>query len=118
YVQAAVYDAAAKISGRYAPYHDFAADTAGASLEAATVAAAYHALVGYLGDPGGALQARYDTSLAALPDAGKAAGIAVGRAAAADIIALRADDGRNAPVATPYGTGPLAPGLWVFAPPP
>ena len=30
YVQAAVYDAVAKISGRYVPYHDFQANTAGA----------------------------------------------------------------------------------------
>ena len=118
YVQAAVYDAVAKISGRYIPYHDFVADTTGAGLEAAVVAAAYHTLVGYLGDSGGTLQAKYDAALAALPDAGKAAGIAVGQAAAADIIALRADDGRNAPVTTPYGAGQLAPGVWVFAPPP
>src|SRR5258708_37464582 len=49
-----------------------------------------------------------------------ARGIAVGEAAAAaaDIVALRANDGRNAPVSTPYGIGPLPPGVWVFPPPP
>jgi hypothetical protein len=117
YTQAAVYDAVTKIAGRYVPYHDFSANPAGASVEAAVVSAAYHTLVAYLGDPGLVLQAKYTASLAALPAAGKAEGVAVGQAAA-DIVALRAHDGRNAVITTPYGQGPLAPGLWVFAPPP
>ena len=76
-------------------------------------------LVFYLGDPGGTLAAKYAASIAALPDDRTTAkGIAVGQAAAADIEALRANDGRNAPVSTPFGAGPLQPGLWVFAPPP
>src|SRR5581483_8374371 len=57
-------------------------------------------------------------SLAAISQPGKAKGVAVGKAAADDIVALRSHDGRNAPVATPYGTGPLVPGRWVFAPAP
>lgn len=118
YVQAAVYDAVTKIAGRYEPYHAFQADPGGASLQAAVISAAYNTLVAYLGDPGLVLTTKYDSDLAALPDAGKAAGIAVGKAASDDIVALRAHDGRNAPVTTPYGTGPLAPGIWVFAPPP
>ena len=118
YVQAAVYDAVTKIAGRYEPYHSFAGDAAGASPDAAVISAAYNALVAYLGDPGGVLLAKYDASLAALPSVGKAKGITVGQAAAADVVSLRANDGRNAPDATPYGTGPLAPGVWVFAPPP
>jgi len=119
YVQAAVYDAATKIGHRYVPYHRFSAAAGHASLQAAVIAAAYHTLVFYLGDPSGTLAAKYATSIAALPgDRTTARGIAVGRAAAADIEALRADDGRNAPVSTPFGAGPLQPGLWVFAPPP
>jgi hypothetical protein len=118
YVQAAVYDAVTKIEGRYVPYHDFAADPTGASPEAAAISAAYNTLVAYLGDPAGTLLAAYNASLAALPDAGKVAGIAVGKAASDDIVALRAGDGRNAVIATPYGTGPLAAGVWIFAPPP
>ena len=79
------------------------------------IAAAYHTLVFYLGDPGGTLAAKYAASIAALPgDRATARGIAVGQAAAADIEALRANDGRNAPVATPFGAGPLQPGLWVL----
>ena len=119
YVQAAVYDAAVKIGHRYLPYHQFSAAAGHASLQAAVIAAAYHTLVFYLGDPGGTLAARYAASIAALPDdPATARGIAVGQAAAADIEALRANDGRNAPVSTPFGAGPLRPGLWVFAPPP
>jgi len=119
YVQAAVYDAAVKIGHRYVPYHRFSAAAGNASLQAAVIAAAYHTLVLYLGDPGGTLAAKYAASIAALPDDRTTArGIAVGQAAAADIEALRADDGRNAPVSTPFGAGPLQPGLWVWAPPP
>src|SRR6516165_4907864 len=119
YVQAAVYDAATRIDHRYLPYHRFSAAAGHASLQAAVIAAAYHTLVFYLGDPGGTLAARYAASIAALPDdPATARGIAVGQAAAADIEALRTNDGRNAPVSTPFGAGPLRPVLWVRAPPP
>jgi hypothetical protein len=120
YVQAAVYDAVTKIEGRYVPYHDFNADTAGASVDAAVIAAAYTTLVTLFGDSGLVLKGQYDVSLAALPDAGKAAGIAVGKAASDDLVAFRAGDGRNAVIATPYGQCKVncPPGLWVFAPPP
>jgi hypothetical protein len=117
YVQAAVYDAATKIGHRYTPYHHFNAQAGNASLEAAVVSAAYNTLVYYLGDPGGTLAAEYAASIAALPaDKTTTRGIAVGQAAAADIEALRANDGRDAPVSIPYGQGPLLPGLWVFPP--
>jgi hypothetical protein len=119
YVQAAVYDAATKIGHRYAPYHHFVAKAGNASLEAAVIAAAYDTLVFYLGDPDGSLAAKYAASIAALPsDQRTARGIAVGQAAAADIEALRANDGRNRPVSTAFGAGPLEPGLWIWAPPP
>jgi PAP2 superfamily len=117
YVQAAVYDAVIKISHRYEPYHRFDASRRHASLPAAVIAAAHDTLVFYLGDPGGVLAAKYAAAIAALPsDRATARGIAVGQAAAADIEALRANDGRNAPASTAYGAGPLQPGVWVFAP--
>jgi hypothetical protein len=119
YVQAAVYDAATKIGHRYAPYHHFVAPAGNASIEAAVIAAAYNTLVFYLGDPGGSLRAKYDASIGALPDdRATVRGIVVGEAAAADIEALRANDGRDAPVSTAFGAGPLQPGLWIWAPPP
>jgi hypothetical protein len=117
YVQAAVYDAVTKISGRYVPYHDFTANTAGASPEAALIAAAYNTLVAYLGDPDGSLAAKYAASIAALPDAGKAQGISVGQAASADIVALRAHDGRNAATAVYGAIGPIVAGAYQVVPP-
>jgi hypothetical protein len=119
YVQAAVYDAVSEITRRYEPYHRFSARIGRASAQAAAIAAAYDTLTYYLGDPGGVLAAKYTTAIAALPpDDSTARGLAVGHAAAADLERLRATDGRNAHVATPYGTGPPRPGVWVFAPPP
>jgi hypothetical protein len=118
YAQAAVYDAVTKIEGRYEPYHDFHApvDTDDASPSAATAAAAYTTLAYYFPAQAGTLSTTYSTYIAGLPSDGKAAGVAIGEAAAADVIAFRNGDGRDATVSTPYGQGPLAPGLWVFAP--
>lgn len=117
YVQAAVYDAATKIGHRYASYHHFSVGAGNASIEAAVIAAAYDTLVYYLGDPGGTLAAQYAQSIGALPDDRTTArGIAVGEAAAADIEALRANDGRNAALSTTYGTGSLQAGVWILPP--
>jgi hypothetical protein len=118
YVQAAVYDAVTKIEGRYVPYNDFSADPDGASLEAAVAAAARTTLDHYLPDQTPAVDGQYAAYLATLPPLGKAAGVVVGEAAATDMIALRADDGRNAPTAT-YGdpTVPVVAGLWQVVPP-
>jgi hypothetical protein len=101
YTQAAVYDAVMKISGRYVPYHSFSANTEGASADAAVVAAAYQTLVHYLGNvvldtsTTPTLTDKYNAAIAALPAGGKARGIAVGEAAASDLIAIRATDGLN-----------------------
>jgi hypothetical protein len=116
YVQAAVYDAVTKISGRYVPYHSFSANTDGASAEAAVIEATYRTLLNFQGDVvvnGTTLTAKHDAALAALPAAGKTQGTAVGAAAASDVIALRATDGRNG-VGTncPYAPQPVAPGVW------
>jgi hypothetical protein len=121
YVQAAVYDAATKIGHRYAPYHQFSVGAGNASIEAAVVAAAYNTLVFYLGDPGGVLAQHYADSIGALPDdKSRARGIAVGEAAAADIEALRAGDGRNGDSPSPQTGapvgGPVQPGVWVWPP--
>jgi hypothetical protein len=121
YVQAAVYDAATKIGHRYAAYHHFSAGAGNASIEAAVIAAAYNTLVHYLGDPNLTLAAEYKSSIEALPDDTRTArGIAVGEAAAADIIALRANDGLDGPSPSGLGepTNPVQPGAWVWAPSP
>ena len=118
YVQAAVYDATMKISHRYLLYHHFVAPAGNASLEAAVITAYYDTLVAYLGDPGGVLAAKYATDISALPDgANTARGIAVGRAASADIVQLRTGDGRNAPASDTCPTD-TTPGAYQCAPPP
>ena len=118
YVQAAVYDATMKISHRYLLYHHFVAPAGNASVEAAVIAAAHDTLVAYFPDQSATLDGEYATSIAALPaDANTERGIAVGQAAAADLVALRADDGRNAPVSDACPTD-TTPGAWRCAPPP
>lgn len=112
YVQAAVYDAVTKIEGRYVPYHDFAATVVpGASVQAAVAAAAQTTLDNYLPDQKATVDTEYNAYLATL-GGDVADGVAVGQAAANDIIALRTGDGRNAATPT-YGTiGPIIPGQW------
>jgi hypothetical protein len=112
YVQAAVYDAVTKIAGRYEPYHDFTvAVVPGASVQAAVAAAARTILDNYLPDQQAVVDAEYTAYIAAL-GGDVANGVAVGEAAANDIIAFRAGDGRNASTPT-YGTiGPILPGQW------
>jgi len=116
YVQAAVYDAVTKLEGRYVPYHDFAYTVIpGSSAQAAIAAAAQTTLDSYLPDQAATVDGEYNAYIGSLggPGApGVSDGVALGQAAANDIIALRSGDGRNA--ATPvYGTiGPILPGQW------
>jgi hypothetical protein len=112
YVQAAVYDAVTKIEGRYRPYHDFTvAVVPDASVQAAVASATRTALDYYLPDQQAAVDAEYAAYIATLTG-DVADGVAVGEAAANDIIAFRTGDGRNATTPT-YGTiGPILPGQW------
>ena len=89
-------------------------DKAGASPDAAVAAASYTALAYYFPAQAGTLGTTYTSYLAGLPAAGKNAGVAIGAAAADDIIALRTGDGRDASISTSYGQGPLTPGVWIF----
>lgn len=114
--QTAVYDAVNAIDGKYAVYAiDPTADTNGASQEAAAIAAAYHTLTALFPAQATTLGAAYANSLAALPDgAAKTKGVAVGAEVAASMIALRANDGRNAVVPYVFGSGP---GVYQRTPP-
>ena len=95
YAQAAVYDAVTKMMGGYQPYHDFAFNVApGASVQAAVAAAAQTILDHYLPDQQPTVDAEYNAYLATLTG-NVADGVAVGQAAANDIIALRTGDGLN-----------------------
>ena len=99
-VHLAMFDAVNAIDGSY---ERFAAQptaaSAGASLEAAAAAAAYYALKGLFPNRTAQYQAAYDSYVAALPDGdAKTRGLQIGQEVAAQIVALRADDGRLTPV--------------------
>jgi hypothetical protein len=124
---AAIHDALNVIDRRYHPYILDIPVTLGASPEAAVATAAHHVLVDQFnqliafGFPSqqAALDAAYAASLALIPNSNaKTAGITIGEAAAAAILALRVADGWNTqPVVDstyPQGT---APGEYRFTPP-
>ena len=112
----AIHDALNAIDRRSRPYAFDMQAEAGASPDAAVAAAARDVLVPLIGqlpleitpqsciDAGVAsVEADYMAALAAIPDdQAKAQGIAVGKAAAAAILALRADDGAVEPTSVPF----------------
>ena len=110
-VHGAVYDAANAIDRGHQPYLVSPPATRRDSTDAAVATAAYRVLVSIVPAQQTALQALYDSSLAAVPDdaAAKARGIAVGEAAAAAMIAARMNDGRFGPFRFTIGT---TPGAW------
>ena len=84
-VQGAVYDAVNAIDGGYQPYLSRPAANPWDSKNAAAAAAAYKVLAWLFPRQLGTLQPTYDAYVAALPDepaGSKAAGVAVGEAAA------------------------------------
>jgi len=112
--QLAVFEAVNAITGDYKPYIGTIAAPAHASADAAAVAAAYAVLKNYF-PAAPNLDAQYATSLAAIPDGmGKTRGIATGQAAAAQMIALRLNDGSSPPqFSLPASTDP---GVWQLTP--
>ena len=116
YVQAAVYDAVTKIEGRYQPYHDFTVAVGpGASVQAAVAAAARTTLDYYLPDQQSVVDAQY-TAYIASTSGNVSGGVAVGEAAAQDIIAFRTGDGLKAATPSYGGIGPILPGQWQLQP--
>jgi hypothetical protein len=128
----AIHDALNAIDRRSRPYA-YDGSAPGASPAAAVAAAARDVLVAVIGaapsfeglpgcsatpqDGVAIIEAEYAAAVAAIPDgAAKADGLQVGRAAAAAILALRANDGSDTAFAVPdfeTGTGP---GEWRFTP--
>jgi len=117
YVQAAVYDAVTKLMGRYQPYHDFAfTPDPDASVQAAVAAASQTTLDHYLPDQAPTVDAEYAAYISTL-SGNVAGGVALGQAAANDIIAFRTGDGLNNPNVPSYGTnGAILPGQWQLQP--
>jgi len=110
-VEAAMYDAVNAIARTHEPYLPrlpHAPRTASKSAAAAT--AAHHVLVGLVPALADDVKANLDTlyaaSLAAIPAGSrKNAGIRIGAAVAAKMLAKRADDGRYVPFSFTAGTG-------------
>jgi len=113
--QAAVFEAVNTITGDYDPYLGTVTAPPGASAEAAAVAAAHGVLRNYFPGSAASLDAAEASSLAAIPDGqAKDDGVAVGEAAAAELIADRASDGSAPPQ---FYTPPSAnPGEWQTTP--
>jgi len=113
---AAIHDALNAIDRRYQPYAFDAQADPNASPDAAVAAAAHDVLVHEvpaIQQP--FLDGAYSDTLSGIPDgAAKDAGIAVGKAAAAVIIARRSADGSQAPMPYTPGSGP---GVWIPTPP-
>src|SRR5260370_41072211 len=108
-VQLAVFEAVNATTGEYQPYLGTITAEPGASAEAAASEAAYQVLNFYFSNSASTLLAAYITSLGQIPDGqAKTDGIAMGDAAAAALIALRANDGSSPPQTTQ--PGPPAPG--------
>lgn len=114
-VQLAVFEAVNAITGDYKPYLGTIIATRGASAEAAAIQAAYHVLVNYFPNSKPTLDVQLAASLALIPNGqAKADGITTGDAAAAAMIALRANDGSSPPKF--YVPGLAEPGKWQATP--
>ena len=109
-VHAAVFDAVNGIEPRYTVYAVSPPVTLPASQEAAAAAAAHGVLVRLFPSAKTPLDNQLAASLAQIPDGdAKQNGIAVGEFVAAEIVALRSNDG-SAPV--PYTLPPAGLGVW------
>jgi hypothetical protein len=113
--QLAVFEAVNATTREYQPYLGSVLALPGASTEAAAIAAAHAVIRAYAPQHQQMLSERREASLAAIANGpAKEAGIAVGEAAAAAMLALRANDG-SAPAETHIPTS-TAPGEWQLTP--
>src|SRR5438128_1288027 len=114
-LHASIYDAVNGIARTYEPYLVQSAVPAGASREAAASAAAHEALVNLFPAAASSFDALHAAILAGIPNGPqKVAGIVWGEFVANQILAARANDGSDAIVPPPSGSGP---GVWVPTPP-
>src|SRR5438874_7283920 len=110
-LHASIYDAVNGIARTHEPYLVRSAVQSSASREAAASAAAHSALVNLFPANGSSFDALHAAILATIPNGSrKAAGITWGEYVASQILAARANDGWNATVPQPGGSGP---GIWV-----
>jgi len=112
-VQVSVHDAVNTITGKYPTYRAAGAAPAGASAEAAAIAAAHRALVTLFPGQSAALDAARAASLAARSLTEGDAGIGVGESAADGILAARSSDGAAQAQYAYTAPGAGTPGVWV-----
>jgi PAP2 superfamily len=114
-VHVSIYDAVNGIARTYEPYLVQSAVPASASREAAASAAAHEALVNLFPASASSFDTLYAAILATIPNGPqKVAGVVWGEFVADQILASRANDGSDATVLPPGGSGP---GVWVPTPP-
>jgi membrane-associated phospholipid phosphatase len=110
-----IYDAINGIARTHEPYLMQSEGPASASREAAASAAAHGALVNLFPAAASSFDALHAAILAGIPNGPqKTAGIVWGEFVANQILAARANDGSDAVVPPPGGSGP---GVWVPTPP-
>jgi hypothetical protein len=115
FIQAAVYNAVVGITRDYELYKWDKLGSQSASPEAAAAAAAHDVLLHYFPGSQARLDAQLNASLAGVTDgSAEQQGVKYGQAAAARLIQLRSNDGRNAPIT--FNQAP-APGVWRPTPP-
>ena len=115
FIQAAVYNAVVGITRDYELYQWDRRGSRHASPEAAAAAAAHDALLYYFPGSKARLDAQLASSLAGVTDgSAEQQGVKYGQAAAARLIQLRSNDGRNAPIT--FDQAP-AKGVWRPTPP-
>jgi hypothetical protein len=111
FVQLAVYNAVVAIEGGYEPYGRALRPHPGASVNAAVARAAHDVLVRYFPGSTPTLDADLTASLATIPDgAAEQRGLAVGRDAAAGLLAQREGDGWFADIG--FTMPAPGPGVW------
>jgi len=114
-VQLAVFEAVNSITHKYQPYLGSITAPPDASPDAAAIEAAYQVLSTYFPASQPTLYADWTNSMQSIPDgSAKTDGIATGDAAAAAMIALRANDGSSPPQF--YTPAPPVPGAWQATP--
>ena len=114
-MHAAIFDAVNSIDGSYTPYLTDVPGTGRASQEAAAAQAAHDVLVALYPTREAIFKNELSDSLNGIPANRAYQGIRVGRIAAERLLAVRANDGWNAPL--PPFILPTTPGNWQPTPP-
>jgi membrane-associated phospholipid phosphatase len=106
-VHAAMHDAVNSVTPRYEAYAVQVSLSAGASIEAAAVQAAYGVLIRLFPTQAAMLDPARSASLSKVPDGpAKEQGLAVGEAVAGQIVLLRSTDGSDVTGTYTFGSGP------------